>query len=706
MAYNVEKTKALEIAFNEVSSLIGEKTQNKDGIILGLNMIKEKNICDDVAKSLNEGIFKILVMGVFSAGKSKMINAILGQELLPESIKPCTAVLSYIRNGVPENTADIIYKRNTTVSCSEAGNISEVNITQQEKKNISIVDFKREFYYTLADDREYKETKSVKRFASIDHTILNIKNSLMDNGVQIIDSPGLKNNSNDTRTTLTSFQEAKAIIYVVSALSQFDVDEREYLEKNFYKKGYNNVFILVNKMDFVQQHEIDDVKETIKLSVGDIFHDKDGVIDENLYSRRVFYLSALNTLNAKLKGEKLSNEFYSFEKELEVFLTTDEKCKAEYSSAFSKLSSVYKEAKIVADNEIKIREDYINGRLPEQDKIESELQKQRAKISIVQKNYDIATVTIQRDMKNIIDGCFDDVLQTWEDDAIQIGEETNFDIVQYLKLIGTNINIFKSKDERAEKAANLLKPFSNAVAEHFAIKINSYISREQNRIKDYIKNFEKETGQNISEITEAINKIRGQVDNPLDAAIQVSNPNFVQNIISLYFGDFSEAARGMSQGKSQWMEFFKKSVFNALWQGTIIYVTGGFGIPIVIAIEVWQFLKNKQKAKLNFINNAKEVLQKELISMLNDKRNENDYILESQMDALKTKNCKPLFDELKSIEKSLLDFLSEIAGKRVDVEQEKKRCDYIIEHLYEIIKKSYSIVYDGKTLSLEQLKVM
>src|SRR3954466_12771563 len=46
-----------------------------------------------------EELFLLVVVGEFNAGKSAFINALLGQEVLPEGVTPTTATINLLRYG-------------------------------------------------------------------------------------------------------------------------------------------------------------------------------------------------------------------------------------------------------------------------------------------------------------------------------------------------------------------------------------------------------------------------------------------------------------------------------------------------------------------------------------------------------------------------------------------------------------------------------
>jgi GTPase SAR1 family protein len=60
-------------------------------------------VIDAALSSMHEEKFRLVVVGEFSHGKSTLINALLGDRVLPSSVQPTTAILSVISgNDVPK----------------------------------------------------------------------------------------------------------------------------------------------------------------------------------------------------------------------------------------------------------------------------------------------------------------------------------------------------------------------------------------------------------------------------------------------------------------------------------------------------------------------------------------------------------------------------------------------------------------------------
>jgi Dynamin family len=51
------------------------------------------------AANLRQGVFRLLVLGDMKRGKSTFLNALLGENLLPSDVSPCTALLTILKYG-------------------------------------------------------------------------------------------------------------------------------------------------------------------------------------------------------------------------------------------------------------------------------------------------------------------------------------------------------------------------------------------------------------------------------------------------------------------------------------------------------------------------------------------------------------------------------------------------------------------------------
>jgi ATPase subunit of ABC transporter with duplicated ATPase domains len=71
----------------------GENTSGKLGFEQDITYL------NNVSKNLRQGVFRLLVLGDMKRGKSTLLNAIIGEKILPTGVNPCTAVLTIVRYG-------------------------------------------------------------------------------------------------------------------------------------------------------------------------------------------------------------------------------------------------------------------------------------------------------------------------------------------------------------------------------------------------------------------------------------------------------------------------------------------------------------------------------------------------------------------------------------------------------------------------------
>jgi small GTP-binding protein len=275
-----------------------------------LNSAYQDNLISDVcinnAEKISQEIeglekFRIAVVGDFSQGKSTLLNVLLGEEIQPVGINPCSGTITILRFG-KEKKATCFYKDGT----------------------IEVIPF-----------REYQEKASLEENAAIGNPIQGLAEStinkiivehpslvLCKQGIEIIDSPGL--NEHPERSTITQqlLNEVDGAIFLTDASRPMTQSEREVvndvisiLNIGSSENLANNLFVVVNKWDLLRK-ESD--REEVKKRITNIFINNQLIVGAN----RIHYLSAQETLDAILedKDNEYVSLFTSFINTLEDFL--------------------------------------------------------------------------------------------------------------------------------------------------------------------------------------------------------------------------------------------------------------------------------------------------------------------------------------------------------------------------------------------------
>lgn len=289
------------------AELDGETLSGK----LGLG--REIEDLNNTSKNLQQGVFRLLVLGDMKRGKSTLLNALLGENLLPSDVNPCTALLTVLRYG-PEKTVTIHFN---------------------DGKSPERIDFKTFKQRYTIDPQEAKELQQQNRqaFPDISHAVVEYPLDLLQRGVEIVDSPGLNDTEARNELSLGYIHNCHAILFVMRASQPCTLAERRYLE-NYIKDRGLAIFFLINAWDQIKEGLIDpdDPEELAEAEtkLHKVFHTNLGeycVVDgHDIYDERVFPVSAITALRRRIKDSSASLEgtgFPEFMGALNTFLTQE-----------------------------------------------------------------------------------------------------------------------------------------------------------------------------------------------------------------------------------------------------------------------------------------------------------------------------------------------------------------------------------------------
>ena len=215
---------------------------------------------------LRERVFRIAIAGEFSTGKSTLINALLGAELLPTALEACTAVVTRIR------TANLNEEAGIYVTFQRSG---------QRKIKAEELRATLTFAGQSGDDR------------AIQANVLLSQSTFLDNGIEIIDTPGVNDpEARGEEITLSFLPKADAIIFITHAARAFKESEVEFLRDRIGDQDRDRVLFAVNACDIIEETEDRD----------DLRTRGEELLGENYNSPLVHMISARDGLAAKISG--------------------------------------------------------------------------------------------------------------------------------------------------------------------------------------------------------------------------------------------------------------------------------------------------------------------------------------------------------------------------------------------------------------------
>jgi len=246
--------------------------------------------CEKLMAKLAEDRFTLAVLGQFKRGKSSLMNAIIGRELLPVGILPLTSAITILRFGPRERL--LIERGLPAVPFPEEMPVERLAEFVTEKGN--------------PGNRKRVQTACVEAPLPF-----------LRRGLEFVDTPGVGSAIGaNTATTLRFLPECDAVIFVTSVDTPLTTVELEFLREIQQHAG--KVFVVVNKTDLLSGHERQEVLEfianTLRTQMG-------------CEEVRMFPLSSRAGLSAKLAGDASAYEqsgLKDLEERLAAFLS-DEK---------------------------------------------------------------------------------------------------------------------------------------------------------------------------------------------------------------------------------------------------------------------------------------------------------------------------------------------------------------------------------------------
>lgn len=696
-----DKNTRLISVLHKVAEMVGIRKE-VNGNDIGLGMQLQYNRCMEEARIVTDGLFRVVVMGTFTSGKSTLINALLGSRILPESALPSTAILTFIQFGYDTDDVEIHYRD----IVNEDGNVTKGTVEHISKEN-----FIQTYHYDIADNEKLSQTGSIPRFKKVAYSIVRCSLPLVQDGVSIVDTPGLEDKDVATELALDIAAKAQAIIYVCGERGFAEAD-REYFEENF-KGNPGNVFFILNKMDNITSDiQRKQALDRVRYDVKGCFVKADGSVDEALMSKRVFGLSSLLAQDARrgmtfdedlqkdvpLSEEKQTmklqrSQFLPFEEALQEFLTTDERCIAQYGKVFRTLLCTYNDAveKVREDLAVYEHEDNLtNEQKADCQRIINEIE---TGLSATEAAFDNCTLKLQNTLALLIRNAIDSVDSTWEMDLATLHEKIRFGMKDYLSLAVSNINVFKSKDERTEDMKRLLQPFSQIIAEHISDKIDRFMEANKTVLQNAIMEAEQNVNTNLANVSNLFSQL-GDTLTEMPEMGKQEDQDWLQAVISYCVGDASAIVKNCAGGHTAWLEFIRKAVFNGVWQWMVIQiVTGGWGVIICGLIEWLQIKNGKNEMVDRMLTDSKNAALKEIHAKLDERLRNMNTSIAIKMNEVKNAKCGENRQRLNDEKGRMEEIERNMNDNQFNAERERKRTTSILASMASEIKSCYLDVF-------------
>lgn len=240
--------------------------------------------------------FQLAVLGQFKRGKSTVLNALLGQSVLPIGVVPVTAIPTFI-----ESAADLTIR------------VTHVSGKTEELEPKSVEELREELARFVTEEANPRNTLNVARVDVF------LPSELLERGVVLIDTPGVgSTHRHQTAAADAVLPECDAALLVVSPDPPITEVEIEYLTR--IRQTVARLIVVLNKIDIIEAQDREKAVAFLR----------DALVDHGGFDpfTPVFSLSARDALRAKQSGDAealATSGFGKLENHLLEFLATEKR---------------------------------------------------------------------------------------------------------------------------------------------------------------------------------------------------------------------------------------------------------------------------------------------------------------------------------------------------------------------------------------------
>ncbi|WP_419765827.1 MAG: dynamin family protein [Arcobacter sp.] len=220
--------------------------------------------------------FSIGITGVMNAGKSTMLNALMGEEILGSAVVPETANLTIVKHGIPQ--AKVFY-----------WNKQEWNRIEQASNQLdSIKEFIKETKKVFGNDLEkyiqedsYNEKVDIKNLATytsaeasgkkcnlVKYVELKSDLKFLEDGIEIVDTPGLDDPViQREEITKEYLSQCDLMIHLMNVSQSATLKDVEFIIDALLYQNVTKLLIVITRADTVSKEQLEEVINYTKSSI-------------------------------------------------------------------------------------------------------------------------------------------------------------------------------------------------------------------------------------------------------------------------------------------------------------------------------------------------------------------------------------------------------------------------------------------------------
>ncbi|MEM1350366.1 MAG: dynamin family protein, partial [Myxococcota bacterium] len=239
----------------------------------------EREVVEERLPALSRGRITLVVLGEFNHGKSTVVNALLGDDVLPVGITPTTAVITHL---VYAEEASV------TVRPPHDGEPFEIGYDEMERAVKESGD--------EGEEPEYIE--------------IGYPNEVLQNSLVLVDTPGVNDISRQkVEITYGYLPRADVILYVLDATQVLKKSEVTFIRDRLLKANRDRILFVLNKIDALSPQDVAEVEKYARERLEGLI----GPVE-------LFSFSGREALLTQQAGEETPEAFQAFQSYLLGFL--------------------------------------------------------------------------------------------------------------------------------------------------------------------------------------------------------------------------------------------------------------------------------------------------------------------------------------------------------------------------------------------------
>lgn len=248
--------------YNIKKKYLMDLIQKSSDMMRELSMPNETEKCATLLKRLREETFKVVIMGRFKVGKSTFINALLGNgDMLPAKATPCTAIINEVKYSKDERYAIIHFKHPIPTPMPKLAPNVKAYIEKFAGKPVSPIKIKPNDinqFVVINDEAEDQKEGTVQ--APFEKAEIYWDLPLCEQGVEIIDTPGLEENIARTIVTKSYLTQADAIVFVLDCNALCSESEKESIQEDVQSAGHDYAIFVCNRINQIKDKDKEELK--------------------------------------------------------------------------------------------------------------------------------------------------------------------------------------------------------------------------------------------------------------------------------------------------------------------------------------------------------------------------------------------------------------------------------------------------------------